>query len=207
MRSLRRSAESQHHLVITGAPGTGKSRVAGLIHEQSPRRDQPLLSIDAVAIGPRASTRALFHALDSAGAGTLLLDNVHELPFVVQCDLAKALPTTRARVIAMSHLPLGVGRTRTALTTGLWRQLRGGAIRLPSLRDRHDDIAHLADDFVKEFASLYGLPGLRFSSGTIARLECYSWPGNVRQLRDVVRRAALEAGDTIIEPHIISASA
>ena len=207
MRAFRRAVESQHHLVISGAPGTGKSRVAGLIHEQSTRRDEPLLSLDAVAIGRRDATRAISYALDAVKQGTLLLDNVHELPFVAQCELANELTGTPARVIAMLHSSPGDHATPSPLASGLLRQLRGGDIRLPALRDRRDDIAPLSADFVKEFAALYRLPSLGFSAETIARLECYSWPGNVRQLREVVRRAALAAGNAIIEPHIITASA
>lgn len=226
LRIVQRSAPSENHLTICGETGTGKSRIARIILEQSARRDQPLAVFDAVCAGPVRAAELLFGrqvdgrwmpgALESASGGTLFLDQLHELPFVVQCELTETLRSGQlrisghewrpidVRVIAMCHLPLhSEMRSRPPVAAGLWRQIRGANIQLPPLRQRRIDIAPLAQDFLIEFAAAYAVPVFEFSREAVAKLERYSWPGNVRQLRDAVRRATRQASADVIDESAI----
>jgi len=210
---------------ITGESGTGKEMVARTVHELSRRRSQPFLAVNCGAISPNLIESEIFghekgsftgadrkHIgfFEQAHGGTLFLDEVTEMPLELQVKLLRVLETGTlmrvgstqyqeidVRVIAATNRPpleaVAAGRMREDL---LYR-LNVFPIDLPPLRERTDDIALLAEQFLADVCQREGQVK-HFSAAALAHLANYRWPGNVRELRNVVQRAYLMAIDEII---------
>ena len=218
MVQVRRAAPLDRTVLLTGETGSGKTRLARLIHDLSPRRRGPFVAVDCSALAPNLAESELFgHArgaftgaardragkLAAAGAGTLLLDEVNSLPPAVQGKLLRAvedrvfepvgtdrLLPVRARVIAAANVELEAEVEAGRFRADLYHRLNVVAFRAPALRERRGCIVPLAEGFLRESAARHGRADLAgFSAAAAALLEAYDWPGNVRELRNAVERA------------------
>jgi DNA-binding NtrC family response regulator len=215
---LRRVIPQDTTLLFSGETGTGKTRLARIVHELSPRRDEPFLVVDCGALSISLIESELFgHVrgaftgadrdrpgkLSAAGKGTLLLDEVNSLPMPLQVKLLRAVDERvfepvganrsqplRARLVAASNAPLEGEVAAGRFRADLYYRLNVVSFYLPPLRERHQVVGSLAAKFLAEFAAR-NRPDLRgLSADAVRALEGYHWPGNVRQLRNVIERAA-----------------
>jgi two-component system response regulator HydG len=217
MAQVRRVAPQETTLLLTGETGTGKTRLARLIHQLSPRRDEPFLVVDCGSLSPSLIESELFgHAkgaftgadrerpgkLASAGTGTLLLDEVNSLPLPLQGKLLRAVDErtfeavgadkaqpVKARLIAASNAELEREVEAGRFRADLYFRLNVVGFFLPPLRDRRASIVPLGTRFLCEFAERNRPDVTGFADDARAALERYSWPGNVRELRNVTERA------------------
>jgi DNA-binding NtrC family response regulator len=214
---VRRVAPQDTTLLFTGETGTGKTRMARLVHALSPRRAEPFMVIDCGSLSPTliesqmfGHVRGAFTGADrdrpgklaASGTGTLLLDEINSLPLSLQSKLLRAVDERvfepvgsnkpqpmRARLIAISNAPLDREVEAGRFRSDLFYRLNVVGFYLPPLRERRPAIAPLAGQFLEEFAAR-NRPDVRGLSGEAVRaLEGYSWPGNVRELRNVIERA------------------
>jgi DNA-binding NtrC family response regulator len=226
----RQAAATDADVLIEAESGTGKELIARLIHRLSRRKPGPFVALNCAAFPETLLESELFgHArgaftgavgarpgkFETASGGTLLLDEVGEMPLALQPKLLRALQerefdrlgsnqTVRVdiRVIATSNRPLEAAVGEGRFRADLYYRLNVIPISLPPLRDRAGDIAELAEYFAGLYAAPgnYGAPGTqaRLSRELLARLEEHAWPGNVRELANFVRRAvALSRGGEI----------
>ncbi|MBZ5548819.1 MAG: sigma-54 dependent transcriptional regulator [Acidobacteriia bacterium] len=224
LERARQAAATDADVLIEAESGTGKELVARLIHRLSGRREGPFVALNCTAFPEALLESELFgHArgaftgadaarpgkFEMASGGTLLLDEVGEMPLALQPKLLRALQEREfdrlgsnqtvhvdIRVIATTNCPLEASVAGGRFRADLYYRLNVIPLALPPLRDRAGDIPELA----QHFAQLYGSPGTepRLSPDLLARLEQHAWPGNVRELANFVRRAvALSRGGEI----------
>ncbi|HEY3594747.1 MAG TPA: sigma-54 dependent transcriptional regulator [Polyangiaceae bacterium] len=219
-------------VLIQGESGTGKELVANMIHEKTPGRSQrPLIEINCASLpeslleselfghekgaftDAKNQKRGLFEAADG---GTLFLDEVGELGTGTQAKLLKVLEEmtfrrlggTRdlkvdVRVIAATNKDLALEVTRGAFRLDLYHRLDVFHLRLPPLRDRREDILPLATKFVGAFATKMKKPRLELSKETERILRGYAYPGNVRELKNLIERAVILTSGSVIESSAI----
>jgi two-component system response regulator PilR (NtrC family) len=222
----RRIAPAKTTVLITGPSGTGKERVARFIHDQSDRRERPFLVVNCGALpealmeselfghekgaftGASSSHEGLFRA---AQGGTLLLDEVGELPLNLQVKLLRVLQEKCVRPVgAASEVPVDV-RVLAAtnrdveedIVQGRFRQdlyYRLNVIRLelPPLSERQEDLGPLTERFIKHFSIEMGKDVLGLTGDALRALRSYDFPGNVRELENVIERAVALTGARVI---------
>ncbi len=221
-------ATSDASALITGESGTGKEVAARAVHQLSARRDAPFVAVNAAAIPEGlmesevfghergAFTGALTEragCFELADRGTLLLDEIAEMPIALQPKLLRVLEDGRVRrlgsskestfdvrVLAATNRDAHEAVRDARLREDLMYRLNVFAITLPALRDRVQDLPLLAQHFVRVFNTKHGgtVDGVRES--TMERLQAWHWPGNVRELRNVLERAVVIARSGWIEP-------
>jgi two-component system nitrogen regulation response regulator GlnG len=210
-------------VLVTGESGTGKELLARALHELGPNPSGPFVAVNCGALARELAESELFgHErgaftgaagrrvgwFEEAAGGTLVLDEIGELPLELQPKLLRVLESgrlrrvggagevaVRVRVVAMTLRNLEGEAQRGTFRADLFYRLAGFELALPPLRRRRDDIALLARHFLEEIAGEVGKRQLAPSA--IAALEAAEWPGNIRQLRNVVRRAAILTGQVI----------
>ncbi len=220
-------APTPYPVLVTGESGTGKELIARLLHELGPDAEGPLVAVNCGALSRELAESELFgHErgsftgaagrrtgwFEEAAGGTLVLDEIGELPMDLQPKLLRALETgrirrvggsgevpVRLRVVAMTLRDLRREAMRGAFRLDLFHRLAAFELRLPTLRERPSDVPALVHHFLVELQRELGTRTI--SAGALARLQTHDWPGNVRELRNVVRRAAVLAG-----PHIDEAA-
>jgi two-component system nitrogen regulation response regulator GlnG len=225
MQQVQRIAPSSLTIVVCGETGSGKEVVARAIHRGSRRADGPLVAVDCGAMPETLVESALFgHERGAftgadrrkdgyfqlARGGTLFLDEIGNLPLAMQAKLLRSLqercvhPLGAAqpvevdvRVIAASNAVLREEVRAGRFREDLYYRLAEYVITLPPLRERREDIPHLARRFLTDVAIELGRPGPELSEDAVAALLEHPWPGNVRELRNVVRRAGLLGADRI----------
>ncbi len=227
MDRARQAAASDADILIEAESGTGKELVARLIHRLSRRQAGPFVALNCAAFPESLLESELFgHArgaftgavgarpgkFEAANGGTLLLDEVGEMPLALQPKLLRALQerefdrlgsnqTVRVdiRVIATTNRPLERAVAEGRFRADLYYRLNVIPIRLPPLRERAEDVSGLAEYFVSLYATSAGPgSGARLSAELLRRLADQAWPGNVRELANFVRRAvALSPGGEI----------
>ncbi|XYI00294.1 sigma 54-interacting transcriptional regulator [Sorangium sp. So ce1128] len=217
-----RVAESDVTVTVTGESGTGKELVARAIHSGGPRREGPFVAVNCAALPEALLESELFGHLKgaftgavrdhgglflSARGGTLFLDELGEMPVAVQAKLLRALqersirpvgsdrsiPVPDVRVVCATNRDLREEVARGRFREDLYYRISVIEIRLPPLRDRPDDIPAIAQAIVEKLAARQGRPAFRLSRGALRRLATYGWPGNVRQLENVLSRACVLA--------------
>jgi len=223
---VKKVAPTDLTVLITGESGTGKELIAKALHQHSTRRDGPFVALNCGAIpeglleselfGHRkgAFTGAYANArgkLEAADKGTVLLDEIGELPLALQVKLLRVLEggefqrvgeteTRRVdvRIIAATNRDLSKMVEDGRFREDLYFRLRVVPIHLPPLRERREDIPLLADYFLQEVGQRYGRGGMRFEKEVFRYFQAYAWPGNVRELKHTVERMAVIADDDAI---------
>jgi len=206
-------------VLILGEPGTGKELVARALWALSPRRCQPLARLNCAALSPELATSELFGHVQGAftGAlrsypgrfrlahrGTLFLDEVGDLPLSVQPRLLRVLEQGEieplgggevqkvdVRLLAATNQPLPELIAQGRFRQDVYDRLAVLVVHLPPLRERGDDVLHLARLFLREEGRRYGREGLELTPPAERRLRRHPWPGNVRELRNVILRAVV----------------
>jgi len=214
-RLVSKVALQRHPVLIMGESGTGKELVARAIHTHGPRRDQPFVPVDCGALPPTLIESELFgHVkgaftgaaqsrqglLAAAGSGTVFLDEIGELPIELQSRLLRALQEHEirplgsnerigfdARVIAATNQDLEAGIKHGTFRKDLFFRLNVVSIKMPSLRDRREDIPLLARHFLARCGTEKSV--VQISDEALGRLLSYDWPGNVRELENCIQRA------------------
>jgi two-component system NtrC family response regulator len=220
---VSRSAKTDSTIYLYGESGTGKELIAKAIHQHSARRDWPFVAINCGAIpeglleselfGHRkgAFTGAYSNArgkIEAADKGTILLDEIGELPPALQVKLLRVIEggeftrvgETEARradvrFLAATNRDLSKMVEDGRFREDLYFRLKVVPIHLPPLRERREDIPLLADHFLKESSQRFNRPALRFEKDVFRYFQAYAWPGNVRELKHVVERLAVVAED------------
>jgi DNA-binding NtrC family response regulator len=221
-------AGSEATVLLMGESGSGKELAARAIHWNGPRRARPLIAVNCAAIpdmlleselfghergaftGAERRRRGLFA---EASGGTLFLDEIADMSLALQAKLLRALQdkTVRpvggneetrldVRVISATNRDLASRVSSGTFREDLYYRLAVIPIRLPSLRERRDDIPLLAEHFLRRAAARLGKSALRFSDEAMDWLVKQPWPGNVRQLENVVERAATLTKEATITP-------
>jgi DNA-binding NtrC family response regulator len=231
VQQIKQVADSPLTVLVEGETGTGKELVARAIHQLSARREKPFVAVDCGAIPDTLIESELFGyekgaftgahqrkegQFQLAGGGSLFLDEVVNLPLPTQAKLLRALQERQvqplgskrpvhvvARIIAASNVPLEREVRAGRFRQDVYYRLNEFGITLPPLRERGDDILHLANEFLPEAGMELGRPCRKISEAAAQVLLRYHWPGNVRELRNVIRRAILLASD-VIEPEHLS---
>jgi two-component system response regulator PilR (NtrC family) len=224
--TIRKISDSPSTAMITGESGTGKELVARAIHFNSLRRDKPFVSVNCGAIPEGLMESELFGHVRGAftGAvankvglflagegGTLFLDEITEIPPLLQVKLLRAIQTreirrvgdtkdikTDVRLIAASNRNLEDAVTEGVLREDLYYRLNVIPIQLPPLRERREDIPLLVAHFLQKFGKDLGKEARGVAPEAMIVLERYHWPGNIRELENVLERAiVLGAGDVL----------
>jgi two-component system response regulator PilR (NtrC family) len=226
--TIRKTADSGSTVMITGESGTGKELVARALHEESSRRTGPFVSVNCGAVpetlmeselfghvkgaftGAVASTEGLFAAADG---GTLFLDEITEIPQTIQVKLLRAIQEreirrvgdTRdikvdVRLIAASNRDLGKAVADGTLREDLYYRLNVIPIHMPPLRERIEDIPLLVGHFVARLTKDDEKTARSISPESLAILERYHWPGNIRELENVVERAIVLGTGELLSP-------
>lgn len=214
---LPRLADSDASVLITGESGTGKELVARSIHDHSPRAGKPYVAINCAAMSETLLESELFgHTRGAftdarqdrkglfleAEGGTLLLDEIGDMPAAMQVKLLRALEENRlrpvgsdreipfnVRVLAATHRDLETAVEEERFRADLFYRINVIQLHLPPLRARGTDVLMLAKHFVERFAKKAQRPIEGVDEAVAERLLAYSWPGNIRELRNVIERA------------------
>jgi len=226
LETVQMVAPTRMSVLIFGESGTGKEYVARQIHELSDRRSAPFIAVDCGGLSRELAPSELFGHLkgsftsaiadkkgvfEQANGGTIFLDEVGNLPYEVQMQLLRALQEKKVRPVgAASDISVDVriivatnDDLEQAIANGRFREdlyyrLNEFSITVPPLRERKDDIPLFAEHFLREANTELGKAIQDISKETLQVFNDYSWNGNLRELRNVIRRAALfTTGDTI----------
>jgi DNA-binding NtrC family response regulator len=225
-RILRAVAAKEVTVTLVGESGSGKEVMARRMHDLSPRRAGPFIPINCAAIPEALFESELFGhergaftgaterglgKIDAAGGGTLFLDEVAEMPFALQPKLLRFLETHRfmrvggtkklevdTRVVLATLRPLDEEVRAGRFRADLYYRIQGIVLTVPPLRDRRRDIPLLLDTFVAQLAAIHDCTRPRLTRTARAALIAYDWPGNVRQLRNVIELVTiLRAGHAV----------
>ncbi|MDB6128595.1 MAG: two component, sigma54 specific, transcriptional regulator, Fis family [Verrucomicrobia bacterium] len=222
-----KAAETPATLLLLGPSGTGKSILAREIHKRSPQRDGPFITVSCPSLSRELLESDLFGHVkgsftgavsDSAGkvaaaeGGTLFLDEIGELPLEIQPKLLRLLQEREYERVGESRTRTANVRVIVATNRNLAEEVKAGRFRedlyyrlnvisvvLPSLRERSGDLGRLAESYRKFFSVKLGKRTTEFSPDVIAAFSGYPWPGNLRELRNVIERATILATSESIE--------
>jgi two-component system response regulator AtoC len=222
----KRAAVSNINVLVGGETGVGKEVLAEIIHGLSPRAGKPFVRINCAALSPTLFEAELFGhdrgaftdareakpgLLETAEGGTVMLDEIGELPLSLQAKLLRVIETrevTRVgavkgrtidvRFLAATNRVLEDEVARGAFRQDLYYRLNGISLLIPPLRARVDEIEPLAQAFVENAAKMSDHPPVKLSPAAMKLLLSYAWPGNIRELRNTIERALLlSTGDSI----------
>ncbi|MGH6786655.1 MAG: sigma-54-dependent transcriptional regulator [Novosphingobium sp.] len=213
--TLKRVASTGSRLLIAGPAGSGKEVAARLLHSWSPRANQAFVSVNSARITPERFEQELFGEeaggnlvraglLEMADGGTLYFDEVADMPLSTQARILRAL-TEQAfvrvggnrqirvdvRVVSSSSRNLEKEIAERRFREDLFYRLNVVPVSIPSLADRREDIPALVDHFFARYAADNGIQPPEVSVEAMAVLQSYEWPGNVRQLRNVIERTTI----------------
>src|SRR5512132_1086373 len=225
MAQIDRVAATESRVCILGETGTGKELVARAVHERSPRRDRPFVTLNCAAVPTELIESELFGhekgsftgaaarhlgKFEQAHGGTLFLDEIGDMPATMQAKLLRLLQegeleriggerpvVVNTRVIVATHRDLEGLVRKGVFREDLYHRIFVFPITMPALRERLDDVPLLAEHFAAIVAEQNGWKRRSFSSEAIGLLTHYSWPGNVRELRNVVERLLLLTDDVV----------
>lgn len=218
--TLKRVAATGSRVLITGPAGVGKEVAARLLHNWSQRSNAPFIVVSAARMTPESVDEALFGSEDSAGTprpgllelahgGTLFIDEIADMPITTQGRILRVLTEqsfTRigglhqvkvdVRVVSGTSRDLAHEIEERRFREDLFYRLNVVPVHLPPLMERRDDILALVEHYIARFARERRVPAPRIASDAIAALQAYDWPGNVRQLRNIIERTLfLAPGD------------
>ncbi len=224
---VERISSSDCNVLITGASGTGKELVAHAIHNNSDRKEKPFVPINCASIPDTLLESELFgHVkgaftgaihdkpglIETAHTGTLFLDEIGDMPILLQAKLLRVIQdrqvqkvgsTTRTavdvRIVAATHQNLSEKIQDNSFRRDLYYRLNVIELKLPSLRQRGNDVSLLACHFLKQFRDRLNKPVQSFSPGARKAIDNYPWPGNVRELENAIEHAITLCQSNIIE--------
>ena len=216
---IQRVADARSRVLISGPPGAGKEVTARLIHNASRRSDAPFVVASTASIAPYKMVEELFGTegeggkpemiglMERAHGGTLMFDEIGDMPMETQGKILRVLVDQRfkrvggirsvevdVRIVSTTSRDLLVDAESGAFREDLYHRLNVVSIIAPGLDERRDDIPALADHFLEQISRGTGLPRRRFSDEAMAAFQAYNWPGNVRQLRNVIERTQILLG-------------
>lgn len=223
-RLLTKLAPTESPVLIRGETGTGKALVARSLHQQSPRRNQPLVSINCSTVAEHQLQEELFGVegnaalgrqrkegrIEAAHGGTLFLDGIGDLPPEVQANLLRFLQDRHidvegervavdVRVLAATHVDLEAAIRKKQFREDLYYRLNVLQVGTAPLRERHGDLALLANHFAHFYSQETGRRPRNFSQDALVAMGKHDWPGNVRELQNRVRRGLVLAEGRQIE--------
>lgn len=224
-------APTDMSVLITGESGTGKEVVASTIHTQSLRKDKPFIAVDCGAIPKEIASSEFFgHQkgsftgaindkighFEAANGGTLFLDEVGNLNYESQVQLLRALQERKIkpvgsskeimvdiRLITATNEDLLLAVEKGNFREDLYHRLNEFSIKVPSLKDRKDDLILYADFFLEKANKQLNKSIAGFSQEVVALFQQYNWPGNLRELSNVIKRATLLSQTEIIEKDVL----
>jgi len=227
LEQAKRFARTSATVLIDGESGTGKELLARLIHEHSPRRDFPYVRVNCAALaetlvdseffGHEAGAFTGAHSqrigrFESACEGTVFLDEIGELPLNMQAKLLRVLEekefqrvggndilSLRARIIAATNRDLAQEAEAGRFRFDLYYRLNVLPLKIPSLRERREDIPALVNHFTREAQRELDQPVLGVNRAVMEQLCDYNWPGNIRELRNVILRSCLLSAGNIVQ--------
>jgi len=233
MAQVERVAASETRVCILGETGTGKELVARTLHEHSPRRAGPFITLNCAAVPAELVESELFGhekgSFTGAGArhlgkfeqaqrGTLFLDEIGDMPLAMQAKLLRVLEqneiervggdrpiTVDARVVVATHRRLEALVQEGKFRQDLYHRIYVFPITLPPLRERREDVPALVEYFSAQICKQNGWKPAQFTPPAIERLGQYGWPGNIRELRNVVERLLLFANDGVVDETTVAA--
>ena len=219
--TLKRVAPTGSRVLISGPPGVGKEIAARMIHQWSPRARAPFIVLSAAMMSPERVEEELFGSeadgsmrpglLEHAHGGTLFLDEIADMPLTTQAKILRVL-TDQSYHRVGGQRPVKVDvRVLSATSRNLQDEIAAGRfredlfyrlnvvpVRLPPLRERREDIPELVSNFLARFAAERRTLAPRISEEAMAALQAHDWPGNVRQLRNIIERTVILApGDRV----------
>jgi len=219
--TLKRVAPTGSRVLITGPAGVGKEIAARMIHNWSPRASAPFITVSAAMMSPERMEEELFGTesegvarpglLEQAHGGTLFLDEIADMPLTTQAKMLRVL-TDQSYTRVGGQRPVKVDvRVLSATSRDLQEEIAAGRfredlyyrinvvpVRIPSVRERREDIPDLVNHFLTRFASERRIAPPRISEEAVAALQAHDWPGNVRQLRNIIERTLILApGDRV----------
>jgi DNA-binding NtrC family response regulator len=224
----RLHSASRTSVLICGESGTGKELIARALHFGSPRARNPFVAVNCAAIPHELAESALFGHVkgaftgasadhkgyfELADGGTLFLDEIGDMPLGLQAKLLRVLEEGRlqpvgsgqekavdARVLAATNADLTQAIAQGRFRQDLYFRLARFTIQVPPLRERHEDIPLLAMHFLDLYADEMGVAAPAFSPEALARLRGYSFPGNVRELKNIIEYALIKSGGATLLP-------
>jgi two-component system NtrC family response regulator len=222
--AIRKAGPTTASVLILGESGTGKEMVAQALHRHSPQRGGPFVALNCSAIPENLLESELFghergaftgaHAMrkghiESAAGGTLFLDEIADLPASLQVKLLRFLQEKRiqrvggrqeiasdARVVAATNANLEDAVAKGTFREDLYFRLAVVVIKVPPLRARGDDVALMAKEFLRRYGIEYSKPKMTFTADALRAVCQHTWPGNVREMQNRIRRAAIMADRT-----------
>ena len=228
----QRVAQTDATVLLTGESGVGKEVVARFIHRHSARRNGPFVAINCAAIPDSLLEATLFGyekgaftgaqqaqagKFEQAQDGTLLLDEVTEMPMGLQAKLLRVLQEREVervggkkpvplniRIVATSNRDMAEAVAKGVFREDLYYRLNVFPVAIPSLRQRPLDIVPLTRHFLAEHGGRFGRTGMSLSPSAEAALVAHRWPGNVRELENVVQRALIMASGNVIGPETLN---
>jgi DNA-binding NtrC family response regulator len=231
LETLRSVAASNAAVVLQGESGTGKELAARAIHAAGPRRNKPFVSVNAGAIPPTLMESTLFGSkkgsytnafadtvgvFEAADGGTLFLDEIGETTLDVQVRLLRVLQektinrvgdieprNVDVRIIAASNRTLQEEVEAQRFRKDLYFRLAVFTVTLPPLRQRMSDIERLSRHMLEKHARTLGRLNLDFAPGCFEKLRHYHWPGNIRELENVIQRAVILCESKMIDPQLL----
>lgn len=225
--NIEKIAPTNSRVMILGAPGSGKETVARLVHSRSKRAHEPFVALNCALITPDKMEVELFGTepgyivgqprkvglFEQSHKGTLFFDEITDMPMETQGKILRVLLEQKftrlggdrpvevdIRVIASSGRDCKQAIADRKLREDLYYRLSVVPLTVPSLKERRDDIINLFQYFIQRAASISGLPARHLASDALSTLQAYAWPGNVRQLRNVVEWLLIMAPGTGRDP-------
>ena len=217
--SIEKVAATNSRVLIEGASGTGKEVAARLLHQRSHRSEAPFVVISAASMEPQRVERELFGVEQNGGVvktglferahgGSLFIDEVADMPLPTQAKILRILTDQSfervggntqvkvdVRVISATSRDLRQEINDGRFREDLYHRLNVVPLRMPSLAERREDIPVLAQHFLDTLSEAAGRPRAQLSDGATAALQAYDWPGNVRQLKNIIERVVIMSGD------------
>jgi transcriptional regulator with PAS, ATPase and Fis domain len=231
LATLENVADTLATVLLQGESGTGKELAADLLHALSPRKEGPLVKVNCGAIPESLLESELFGYekgaftgaertrrgyLEQADGGTLFLDEIGEIPHAMQVRLLRVLQDRRVqrlgseapvtadfRLIAATHRKIEELRESGAIREDFFYRLNVIPLTLPALRERKEDIPLLLDHFIRRYSAMHSKPPIRLSAEVLDLLQRQTFPGNVRELQNLIERLqVLQPGAEILPRHL-----
>ena len=219
--------ERDVNVLILGESGTGKELLAKAIHDGSPRSKGPFVTVNCAAISVDLAESLLFGHIrgsftgavsdhkgyfEQANGGTIFLDEIGDMNPLVQATVLRAIEDRKIRKVGANEEQSIHVRIVSATNRNLNKFIEEGRFRedlyfrldeypihIPPLRDRKNDIPLLANEFLREFCEFYEINQMNISDNALNQLSQHNWPGNIRELKNIIRRAAVQSDDVVID--------